>query len=117
MRIRHPLHIPFVAVFTLYLSTIAALADITGQYFAYGRNADGSAYQGLVSVLANGDGTFAVNWQVGSTYSGVGRMEGRVLEVEWGDTTPATYVLMPDGELHGTWGDGTGLEIWAIEAR
>ncbi len=99
------------------LGAAASFADITGQYFAYGRNADGSAYNGLVGVLDNGDGTFTVNWQVGTVYSGIGTLEGRVFEVEWGSTHPAIYVLMENGELHGTWGNGAGLEIWTIEAR
>lgn len=92
------------------ISAVAALADITGSYYAYGRNADGSAYEGTVNIVDTGNGVFTVNWQVGNAYSGTGALDGRVFEVNWGDETPATYVLMPNGELHGTWGNGMGLE-------
>ncbi|MEC7256219.1 MAG: hypothetical protein VXW58_00230 [Pseudomonadota bacterium] len=85
-------------------------ADISGQYRVEGRNADGSAYAGLVNVNQSGGGVgFA--WVVGSqSYSGTGTREGRVVTVHWGDSTPVVYVVMPDGTLHGTWADGRALE-------
>ena len=50
-------------------------------------------------------------WRVGrETYTGEGRIDGRVLTVDWGAEDPIVYVLMPDGELHGTWADGRALE-------
>ena len=33
-----------------------------------------------------------------------------MLVVTWGDTYPVYYVILPNGELHGTWANGTGLE-------
>ena len=55
-------------------------ADISGQYRVEGRNADGSAYAGLVNVNQSGGGVgFA--WVVGSqSYSGTGTREGRRCE-------------------------------------
>jgi len=100
-----------LAILIFLTGTLATLAEIAGDYFVYGRNPDGSAYEGTLQVVGNGDGSYTVNWQVGSNYSGRGELKGDVLTVEWGDTDPAVYVLMPDGELHGTWGDGTGLEL------
>ena len=43
-------------------------------------------------------------------HRGVGVLDGRVVTVDWGDATPVIYVVMEDGELHGTWADGTALE-------
>ncbi|MEM9319425.1 MAG: hypothetical protein AAGA70_10520 [Pseudomonadota bacterium] len=106
-----PLRIAALAVMAGFAMTMSALGQVAGEYFAYGRNADGSAYSGTVQIVQNGDGSFGVFWQVGSAYSGIGMLNGRVFEVNWGDSDPAVYVLMPDGELHGTWGDGTGLEL------
>ncbi|MBF9034105.1 hypothetical protein HKCCE2091_07625 [Rhodobacterales bacterium HKCCE2091] len=98
-------------------AAIAALAEIPGTYLAYGRNADGSAYQGNVTVTQTGANQYRVDWNVGYQYSGNGVLEGRVLTVHWGDANPAVYVLMPDGEFHGTWADGEGLEYWTRTPR
>ncbi len=106
----------FLAV-TLAIVASAALADITGSYFAYGRNADGSAYDGTVQITQNADGTYLVSWSVGTAYSGTGLLQGQVLTVEWGANYPAVYVVMPDGELHGTWADGEGLELLSPTPR
>lgn len=94
-----------------------AQQHIAGDYYAYGRNADGSAYSGTVNIGVNGDGSVAVNWSVGNSYSGVGVLNGDILTVEWGADHPAFYIVMPDGELHGTWGDGTGLELLTRNPR
>jgi len=99
------------AILIFLTGTLAALAEIAGDYFVYGRNPDGSAYDGTLQIADNGDGSYTVNWQVGSNYSGRGELKGDVFTVDWGDTDPAVYVVMPDGELHGTWGDGLGLEM------
>ena len=106
-----------LAFAVLTMSTLASLADITGAYYAYGRNADGSAYDGTVVIGQNADGSFTVNWTVGTTYSGTGVLAGQVLTVEWGARDPAIYVVMPDGDLHGTWADGTGLELLSRTPR
>lgn len=98
-------------------TAVAGLAQVAGQYFAYGRNPDGSAYTGTVQIVPNGDNTYTVNWQVGTNYSGQGSVQGNVLVVDWGDTDPAVYVIMSDGDLHGTWADGTGLELLTREPR
>ena len=34
----------------------------------------------------------------------------QVLMINWGQSTPVVYVVMPGGELHGTWAGGTALE-------
>ncbi|MBY6116430.1 hypothetical protein KUW09_15935 [Mameliella alba] len=85
--------------------------DLAGHYRVDGRNPDGSAYSGTVDLRENG-GQYAVTWTIaGQVYRGTGRLQGRLLTVDWqGDSDPVFYVLMPDGDLHGTWADGRGLD-------
>ena len=84
--------------------------DIAGRYSADGMNADGSRYAGTVEITQDG-ASIAIAWSIGNdNYSGTGTLEGRVLTVDWGSATPVIYVVMEDGELHGTWGDGSALE-------
>lgn len=84
--------------------------SLTGRYRAEGRNPDGSTYSGSVE-LNDAFGKITMTWTVGSqTYQGLGSRDGRVLTVDWGDTHPVVYVVMPDGSLHGTWANGTALE-------
>ncbi|MBV0912628.1 hypothetical protein KTJ87_09575 [Rhodobacteraceae bacterium ASV31] len=85
------------------------MIDISGGYSVEGRNADGSAYSGRLSV-AQSASDLRFDWQVGSAYSGTGLIEGRIVTIDWGSTTPVVYVVMPNGALHGTWADGTALE-------
>ncbi len=106
-----------LAAIALFGSTLGALADISGSYFVYGRNADGSAYDGTANIVALGGDSYTVNWSVGSSYSGQGTLKGEVFTVEWGSAHPAVYVVMPDGELHGTWADGAGLELMSRTPR
>lgn len=83
---------------------------LSGTYVAYGLNPDGSAYQGDVTIIHAGQAV-SITWRIGNdTYSGNGTLEGRVLDVIWGSGQPVTYVVMPNGALHGTWADGTALE-------
>ena len=99
----------FLAV-AMLLPTALAAGNISGQFRAEGRNPDGSSYEGKVEIGMLGD-TVAVAWQVGAKgYTGNGILDGRVLTVNWGDKFPVVYVIMPDGSLHGTWGDGRALE-------
>lgn len=52
-----------------------------------------------------------VSWIVGKqSYAGTGLREGRVVTVNWGDTYPVVYVVMPGGKMFGTWADGKALE-------
>ena len=81
-----------------------------GTYSARGLNADGTAYEGRVDITQQGDAV-EFTWNVGEdVFRGQGSIEGRIVTVDWGDATPVIYVVMDDGELHGTWADGTALE-------
>ncbi|MEJ6392427.1 hypothetical protein V8J82_04115 [Gymnodinialimonas sp. 2305UL16-5] len=108
-----------IAMAALFVAAPIAQAQqhILGDYYAYGRNADGTAYSGTVEILPNGPNQVIVNWSVGSSYSGIGTLSGDVLTVEWGANHPAFYIVMSDGELHGTWGDGEGLELLSRNPR
>lgn len=91
-------------------ATHAVAQPVGGNYTAEGRNPDGSTYSGQVSISERGDGV-AMSWHIGSQkYSGRGFRDGRVLTVNWGDKHPVVYVVMPSGELHGTWSNGRALE-------
>lgn len=98
------------AAFALALPAGAQVLDITGPYRAEGRNPDGSAYSGLATVAQQGNAV-QINWSVGNqTYSGSGIRTGQVVVINWGQPDPVVYVVMLDGQLHGTWAKGTALE-------
>lgn len=86
-------------------------ADITGRYTVEGINPNRSAYRGTLELTQDG-GLYRIIWTIaGQRYTGQGRLEGRVLTIDWdGDSTPVVYVVMPNGALHGTWSDGYALE-------
>jgi hypothetical protein len=95
----------------LILAPVVAFAQsVGGVYTAQGRNANGSSYTGTVWIDDAGE-SFNVDWEVGiSAYSGIGTIQGNVLVVDWGDRWPIYYVILPNGELHGTWSNGAALE-------
>lgn len=106
-----------LAVSMLVTGAATAWADISGKYFVYGRHGDGRTFQGTATISASEDG-YAIEWLIGAaSYSGIGVLDGRVLTVEWGTEAPAIYVVMPDGELHGTFEDGLGVELLTQEQR
>lgn len=80
-------------------------------YAVQGRNPDGTPYSGAARLTEAPGGQVTVTWTIdGQSYSGTGPRDGHVLLVDWGDPHPVVYVIMPDGELHGTWADGTALD-------
>lgn len=88
----------------------AQVADISGVYRAEGRNPDGSAYAGTAVINAVG-ATVQIDWTVGNQrYSGAGVRDGQVVVVNWGQPAPVIYVVMSNGDLYGTWENGTALE-------
>ncbi|MCU9848926.1 hypothetical protein OEZ60_13020 [Defluviimonas sp. WL0024] len=107
-----------LAVLMLVAGAVMAWADISGSYFVYGRHGDGRAFEGTATITAANEDRYAVEWIVGSgTYNGIGVLEGRVLTVDWDTEAPAIYVVMPDGELHGTFEDGLAVELLTPERR
>jgi hypothetical protein len=83
-----------------------------GSYNVAGRNPNGSRYAGRAHISRHGDGRYHLNWQVGSTsYSGTGTLDGNVLVVDWGSSTPVIYSLGADGSLRGLWDAGRAEEV------
>ena len=90
--------------------TTAQVLDITGGYRAEGRNPDGSSYTGRATVAQQGNAV-QINWSVGNqTYSGSGIRSEQLVVINWGQPEPVVYVVMGNGQLHGTWAAGTALE-------
>ena len=84
--------------------------SLAGRYRSEGRNPDGSAYSGTVTIAQQGQAV-DFTWVIGTdTYRGTGQVDGRVVTVDWGEATPVIYVVMENGALHGTWDDGLALE-------
>lgn len=91
-------------------SALAQGININGIYDAQGRNPDGSVYTGT-AIVAELNNAVQVSWTVGvQNYTGTGVRDGQVVVVNWGQPAPVVYVVMPNGELHGTWASGTALE-------
>ncbi|MEM1388875.1 MAG: hypothetical protein AAF748_08650 [Pseudomonadota bacterium] len=91
-------------------STSGGGFNITGNYRVEGLNPNGSAYNGVVRIDQQ-DNRVSIAWNVGGqAYSGTGIIEGRIVAIDWGADSPVVYVVMPDGQLHGTWNDGLALE-------
>ncbi|MES0883248.1 caspase family protein [Roseibium sp. SCP14] len=96
---------------TLYSrSAQKSLALREGTYSAKGRNPNGSNYVGTVDISRQGR-KFTLIWQIGAdSYKGIGALDGNVLTVDWGDTTPVVYALTGNGDLQGLWSGGRGSE-------
>ena len=104
-----------LAVLTTAATAQVFPASLTGTYTAQGRNPDGSAYVGVVRIEDDGT-SLRFKWNIGATsYTGIGSRDGRVVTVDWSADTPVVYVIMEDGNLHGTWAGGTALELLVRE--
>ena len=89
----------------------AVIARIPGDYSCVGTNPNGSSYRCNVNIARNGDG-YQFRWLIadGTRYSGSGRLRGRTLTVNWGQSAPVIYQVGDDGVLRGTWSNGRGRE-------
>ncbi len=84
--------------------------SISGTYSTHGRNLEGDVYEGVAEVEQTGSAV-DIHWTINNhSYSGSGEIDGRVVTVFWGEEFPVVYVVMDDGELHGTWGDGLAFD-------
>ena len=88
-----------------------ALADtLPGKYSVSGTNPNGSTYSGEVTIRHD-RGTYYFNWRVGrDTFRGSGKLNGRMLTINWGQSSPVIYHVGNDGVLRGKWARGAGLE-------
>ncbi len=81
-----------------------------GNYKAVGYGDNGGKYEGVVRISRNGE-RYRLDWKIGSqTYKGEGALNGNLLTVNWGSTTPVVYALADDGSLNGLWAAGAGEE-------
>jgi hypothetical protein len=86
-----------------------------GRYKAEGRNSDGTSYDGTVTITKHGK-VYQLSWSVGSSsYKGSGTLQGNILTVNWGSSTPVVYALTEDGSLTGLWDAGFGEETLTPE--
>jgi hypothetical protein len=87
------------------------IARIPGDYACQGSNPNGSTYHCNVTISRSGD-TYSFRWLIadGTRYSGTGRLRGRTLTVDWGQSAPVIYQVGDDGVLRGRWSRGAGRE-------
>jgi|GEM_PF-1061755 len=86
------------------------IQQLEGNYAASGVNPDGSRYSGQAKITVK-NGKAIVQWNVaGRKYQGEGSLEGNRLVVEWGDTSPVIYTVLPDGTLAGSWSNGKATD-------
>ena len=97
----------------LTLVARAASGPVTppeGFYDVAGLNPSGTRYSGRVNIAREGN-RYRLEWRVGSsTYRGTGTLNGNVLVVDWGASTPVIYALSSDGTLKGLWDGGRATE-------
>jgi hypothetical protein len=98
----------------LVLFSRAASGVVTppaGSYAVAGQNPNGTRYSGAVDIVRQGN-TYQFDWRVGRTaYKGSGTLDGNVLTVNWGGSTPVVYSVGSDGILRGLWDAGRGAEV------
>ena len=90
----------------------AAGAGLTGHYQVSGKNPDGTSYSG-VAWIEDVAGNVSITWEIsGRRFEGRGVIQGTILTVDWGDTTPVIYQVLDGGKtLYGTWSNGRALDI------
>lgn len=90
----------------------AFLATLPARFAVDGTNPDGTAYAGTAALAWDAaTGRATIRWQVGAdSFEGSGPVEDGRLVIDWGQDTPAVYVVEPDLSLSGTWAGGLGTE-------
>ena len=89
----------------------SAISAPSGRYRVTGRNPNGAIYSGTARITPDGRSQYRMDWTVGATkYAGTGTLEGNLLTVDWGSTTPVVYAIAADGKLNGLWAGGSGEE-------
>jgi hypothetical protein len=88
----------------------AEAPTLTGVYRANGTNPGGSKYTGIVALKEDGE-DFKLTWWVGKdVFKGSGHFAGKMLVINWGDSTPVIYSFGDEGALDGEWADGSATE-------
>ena len=106
-------HLTFSWIFSLFLLGQAIASDviISGIYRNYGLNPNGTNYSGKVCTEQSVSDRF-MTWSFNGaiSFSGNGKILGQVVSVDWKAELPVFDIVIADGELHGTWNDGTAVE-------
>lgn len=111
-----------LAVIALGFVGISAGADsltLAPSYKAAGKNPDGSAYTGTVTIKIISDTTYTVEWKIGdSVLKGFGMRQGDTLAATYmldGQPGLVVYKVQQGGTLNGTWAikgeSGSGSEV------
>jgi hypothetical protein len=91
--------------------------NLTGIYRVQGSNPNGTQYRGMLTLTPFGK-DFLFKWWIGrQTFTGSGQFAGRMLVVNWGQTSPVVYTINRNGSLDGEWADGTATERLDLVAR
>jgi hypothetical protein len=86
-----------------------------GTYNVVGYDPSGRKYQGTVSIARQAD-RYQLDWKIGANaYKGEGTLDGGLLTVNWGSSTPVVYALAADGSLNGLWDTGAATETLTPE--
>ncbi|GIX41586.1 MAG: hypothetical protein KatS3mg129_1319 [Leptospiraceae bacterium] len=84
---------------------------IEGLYRVEGKNPDGTEYRGNVTITKIGENQYKLHWKIlNDEFEGTGKLEGKILTVDWGQEFPVIYEIQVDGSLKGTWNNGTATE-------
>ena len=111
-----------LALIALGLATLSAQADtltLASSYKAAGKNPDGSAYTGTVTLKVISDTTYTIEWKIGdSVLKGFGMRQGDTLAATYmldGQPGLVMYKVQQGGTLSGTWAikgeSGSGSEV------
>lgn len=86
--------------------------SLLGEYSVVGTNPNGTSYRGVVNITSGGGGLYNFVWRIGSSqsYRGSGRLNGRTLTVNWGQSSPVIYQVQDNGVLVGRWSNGRATE-------
>ncbi len=89
---------------------------LAGVYRDVGTNSNGSRYTGIAALQPTNDG-YHFTWWIGrQVFTGVGRVGGQKLVVDWGQRDPVTYTLSGD-RLEGEWANGSATDRLELFAR
>ena len=92
-------------------SPTASHSTLDGDYNVVGNNANGSKYNGTLSIIRQGNVVWRLTWNVGQPYIGVGISINKSLFVTaYGgeDCGVSVYKVNADGSLHSIWA------VWGV---
>ena len=115
-RASHSGKIPQPSARDRWFGSMGSAPALTGVYRVEGANPNGSRYRGMLTLTPFGR-DFLFKWWIGAkTFTGSGQFAGRMLVVNWGQSSPVVYTIDRD-HLSGEWADGTATETLDLVAR